>query len=204
MDKIELSQEDITKLLDWRNAHKELVRQLPTPKKAVEIVFKHNGYRIKGIRKGKSLKLSISRGYESLGNAEFEIGVGNVLKKKKGRYRVNEEGFQSVLTVYCSLMALMAYGTSGMTREMEADRTRKPSGGSLAKKPRKRVTYILKSVNGGLAAVPTGSHSSPNGAFNVRGHYRHYKSGKVVWIEEYTKGAGKKKPKTYAIGKIEE
>lgn len=204
MDKIELSQEDITKLLDWRDAHKELVRQLPAPKKAVEIVFKHNDYRIRGIRKGKSLKLSISRGYESLGNAEFEIGVGNVLKKKKGRYRVNEESFQSVLTVYCSLMALMAYGTPGTTRELEAGGTRKPSVGGPAKKPSKRVTYILKNANGWLAAVPVGSRSSPHGAFNVRGHYRHYKSGKVVWIEEYTKGVGKKKPKTYAIGKIED
>ena len=48
-----------------------------------------------------------------------------------------------------------------------------------------------------------GSHRSPRGSY-VRGHYRHYKSGKVVWIEEYQKGTGKaEKGKTYKLKKEE-
>lgn len=43
--------------------------------------------------------------------------------------------------------------------------------------------------------------------WGVRGHERHYKSGKVIWIDAYEKGPerGKKKrePKTYSIGRPE-
>ena len=125
MDKVELTVADINALLNWRDEHKELVRSLPAPLKAVEICFKHNGLRIKGIREGDTLQLHLS-------------------------------------------------------------------------------TYILRQDNGVLVAAPKGSHASPKGTFTVRGHYRHYASGKVVWIAEYKKGTGKKKAKTYKIGRMED
>lgn len=37
-------------------------------------------------------------------------------------------------------------------------------------------------------------------SWTVRGHYRHYKSGKVVWINAQTRGHGKVEHKTYTIG----
>ena len=49
-------------------------------------------------------------------------------------------------------------------------------------------------------AAPKDSHASPGGIFSVRGHFRHYKNGKVIWISEYRKGEGKKKKKTYKMG----
>lgn len=116
--------------------------------------------------------------------------------------KVEKDGLQSVLTVYCSVMALMAYG------RREAEPQDAPSSGQKqapskrpTKRKRKRITYILRSVNGALSAVPRGSHASPRGTFTVRGHYRHYKSGKVVWVSEYKKGTGKRKGKIYKIGK---
>lgn len=36
-------------------------------------------------------------------------------------------------------------------------------------------------------------------AWSVRGHYRHYKSGKVVYIKPYTKGKGRPAGKTYSV-----
>jgi hypothetical protein len=44
-------------------------------------------------------------------------------------------------------------------------------------------------------------HSSPSYEFEVRGFYRHYKSGKVVWVDGFTKGKGKgpKKNKKYKL-----
>ncbi len=36
-------------------------------------------------------------------------------------------------------------------------------------------------------------------SWTVRGHYRHYKSGKVVWIEPSTRGTGKPQGKVYNI-----
>lgn len=75
----------------------------------------------------------------------------------------------------------------------------------LKKKSKKRkrngVTYILGRSGNEPKMMVKGAHSSPSGTFSVRGHYRHYKSGKVIWIAEFTKGSGKKKDKTYKVGK---
>lgn len=201
MDKVELTKEDITALLDWRDSHKDLVRAMPAPLKSVEIVFKHNSYRIKGIREGDRLKLYLSIGFESLGHVEMTLDSTNRLHLKKGKLKCDEDGFRTVLTVYSSLMALMASGpTIRSDGEPKPDRKPHQKQTQPTKKAGPRVTYIIRNVNGALYAAPRGSHSSPRGIFSVRGHYRHYKSGKVVWIAEYKKGTGKKKRKTYKMG----
>jgi hypothetical protein len=41
-------------------------------------------------------------------------------------------------------------------------------------------------------------------SWQVRGHYRHYKNGKTVFIEPYTKGQGKIKQTNYVIGGAEQ
>lgn len=43
------------------------------------------------------------------------------------------------------------------------------------------------------------NHRSPDHEFEVRGFYRHYKSGKVIWIDGFSKcvGKGKKENKKY-------
>lgn len=202
MDRAELTKEDIDALLDWRDEHKDLVRQLPVPLKSLEIVFCHNDYRIKGIRKGEHLKLCLSKGYESLGNAEFEIDNQKRLIQKKGRMKIDKDGFQSVLTVYCSLMALMTYGELIPKDDDEPGKETAPHKPHKRPTSRKgpRTTYILRRDRGAITVAPKGSHAKPSGIFSVRGHFRHYKSGKVIWIEEYKKGTGKKKRKTYKIG----
>ena len=40
-------------------------------------------------------------------------------------------------------------------------------------------------------------HRKLTESWTVRGHYRHYASGKVVYVKPYTKGTGKKTAKTY-------
>ncbi len=110
MDRVELDRDDITALLDWRDAHKDLVRSMPAPLKGVEIVMTHNTYRIKGIRENNSLTLYLRDGSQSLGHVEMRIGPNKVLRPVKGKMLCDRDGFNSVLTVYCSLMALMVYG----------------------------------------------------------------------------------------------
>lgn len=62
------------------------------------------------------------------------------------------------------------------------------------------TTYIIHSAGKQLTVVPRGHHASPACSFTVRGHFRHYKSGKTVWIAEYRKGTGRSRGKTYKIG----
>lgn len=204
MDKVEINQDDVTMLLDWRDAHKDLVRSLPAPLKAVELVMTHNAYRIKGIRKDDSLTLYLRNGNQSLGHVEMWIDPNKTLRLVKGKMLCDRDGFNSVLTVYCTLMALMVYGGVEQPPEEQPEvrhtAPHKPRKGPRKGKPH-QVTYILQKRNGQLIAAPRGSHASPHGEFTVRGHYRHYKSGKVVWIAEYRKGVGKKaKSRTYKMG----
>lgn len=202
MDKVELSVKDIEALLNWRDQHQDEARSHPAPLKAVEIVMPHNGYRIKGIRDGDQLRLHLSQFDEQLGNCRFVRREDGMWASTRNRMQVGRDDLQAVLTVYCSIMALMAYGR----REVEPQDTIPEHGpkSSPSKRPTKRkskrTTYILHSISGALSAVPRGSHASPSGIFTVRGHYRHYKSGKVVWVAEYKKGTGKQKGKTYKIG----
>lgn len=202
MDRIELTQDDIFTLMEWRDQHKELVRSLPAPLKAVEITFKHNSYRIKGIRDGNRLTIMLHDGMKKLQDVKFEIQRGTLVKTG-GFTKLTHDAFQDVLTTYCSLMALMVYGGRNTSEPDEESRT-EPSPRTAQKRPQKRpakrTTYIIRNDRGALNIAPRGSHASPKGIFTVRGHYRHYKSGKVVWIPEYKKGEGKKKKKTYRIG----
>lgn len=202
MDKVELSVADIEALLAWRDQHQNEVRSHPAPLKAVEIVMPHNGYCIKGIRDGQRLRLHLRQWNTQLGNCEFVRRPDGMWASVKNRMKVEKDDLQSVLTVYCSVMALMAYGRREKPDQEEPReiRQKSPHQKRQMKKQGKRTTYILRSINGTLSTVPRGSHASPSGIFTVRGHYRHYKSGKVVWVDEYKKGTGKQKGKTYKIG----
>lgn len=59
-----------------------------------------------------------------------------------------------------------------------------------------RKTYTL--TDGEMK--PVRHHRSPDCEFDVKGHVRHYKSGKTVYIKPFTKGVGKKrKEKVYVV-----
>jgi len=215
MDKVEITAKEIEQLLKWRDEHVDFVRYHPTPLKAVEIVITDNGYRIKGIREGNDLRLYLNISGRSVGKCEFIRRADGMFATKPGKVRFDQnvlgknprahsEMVQSMLTVYCSLMALMSFSRVDPDKDAKDKPVRqgavhkRSTNGS--KKPSKQITYILRSHNGTLYAAPRGSHASPSGVFSVRGHFRHYKDGKIVWIAEYTKGTGKKKSKVYRVG----
>lgn len=204
MDKVELTNADIIALLEWRDQHPAEVRAHPQVLGAVEIVCKESGYTVKGIRRENLLSLYLGRGGRSQGHVEFTRRFDWMWVLTKNQLRGADKGdkdmIQSILTLYCSLMALMAAGpVIDSTREpTESTSDKKPT--KAPKKPTTRTTYIIRKVRGTILAAPRGFHASPRGIFTVRGHYRHYKSGKVVWVSEYKKGTGKKKKKTYKMG----
>lgn len=207
MDKVVLSSQDIEWLLEWRDEHKDEVRMMPAPLKAVEIICKDTGWLIKGFRDGLDLKLHINHGGKSLGSSKFKIGASGSLTTlpSKDRMQLEQTDKQSVLTVYCSLMALMTFGNMGADQEphetqQKSGQPHKAQKSTAKRKKKPSTTYILRKTSKGLQAISRGSHASPGFEFTVRGHYRHYKSGKVVWVSEFTKGNGKKKDKTYKIG----
>lgn len=203
MDRVLLTKQNVIDLLAWRDEHREAVRSLPAPLRAVMIQFTETDYRIKGLREGDRLRLYLGTRYDRLGYADLKI-VGGVLVLERNKMETDTEGFQSVLTVYCSLMALMVYGERPICEPDTSKADDSPY--KPLKRAQKRgvvnITYILQGKGNTLTAARKGSHASPSKAFSVRGHYRHYKSGKVVWIAEYRKGEGKAKNKLYRVGEI--
>lgn len=51
--------------------------------------------------------------------------------------------------------------------------------------------FTFRKFEDKLYAIQTTAHRSPEGIFSVRGHFRKYKDGKIIWIDEYLKGVNK-------------
>lgn len=207
MDKIVLSRKDIEFILKWRDEHKELVRLGVNPLKAVKIVCPDSGYTLTAIREAFDLHIGINQNGKSLGSLEYEFFNNGMWRMTKDKAKISNEDKQSVLTVYASVTALIAFGRSTVETPKQKERQTARGSKRLTKKPKKGkrsgVTYILTCSGKEPHIAIKGQHSSPQGIFSVRGHYRRYKSGKVIWIAQYTKGTGKKADKTYRIGRTD-
>ena len=212
MDKAILTSKDIDALLAWRDDHQDFVRSMPSPLKGIEIICKDTGFTIKGIRNKEKVDLYLSYHGKSLGAAHFKIayvgGKKQLAQIGKNTMIAKPEEMQSVITVYCSLMALMAYGNfhvqAASSSSLRADARigvaiRSSGKEKQQKKTSASVTYLMRRGKNGPVFTTSGSHASPSGIFSVRGHYRHYKNGTVIWIDEYKKGTGKRKDKTYKL-----
>lgn len=93
------------------------------------------------------------------------------------------EELQPVISCACNAFlisnAFLWYGNLDECRTIKA----------LSRNTESSKNIVFKAFDGDLYAVPIGSHRSPEGVFNVRGHFRFYKkSGKVIWIDSYMKG----------------
>lgn len=207
MDRIEITTEDLDKLLEWRDEHCDEVRNSPCPLRAVEIRIVDNGNILKCFRDCDLLRIHLNVNGLSAGSFQMKmIGSGEwkLLKNHFRKEYSTKENIESALTVYMSIMALMTYGCgsapASSTPNQAPTHTLKKKPKSKTQKKKPNVIYILKGDSKRLVFAHKSSHASPSGVFNVRGHFRHYKNGKVVWIPEYQKGNGNKKSKIYRIG----
>lgn len=205
MDKIFYTKEDMEFLLDWRDKHIDYVHQCVCPIRAIKIISKVNGIALTCIRDGDIIKINVSLNERPFGKLiAHTLPSGYYKVDDKTTKNLNMDEIQSIMTTYASTMALLAYGNE-ITRPAKqiSRRTETNKPNSNKKKPKKSkssgITYVLRRDSKIAAIMPHGKHRSPQGTFNVRGHFRHYKDGKVVWIEEYSKGSGTKKSKTYKL-----
>lgn len=218
MDKIILSGTDVEFVLQWRDEHKDLVHKGVCPLRAVKLVFPDVGITTTAIRNASLLSFSVTRDGKSLGKLAYTILGDGKCALTHDTTKLPEEDKQAVLTVYCSVMALLVYGradVNGEQKEIAPKETRElkqlRKTGSLEdhraygnKKKKTGYTYILTSSAQHTSAVSSGSRRKIDHAFSVRGHWRHYKSGKTIWIEQFTKGKGKHKDKNYKLGRTEQ
>lgn len=219
MDKIRISSADLDPLFEWRDKHLDLVLRCPCPLKGVEIHVEPNGpeepgFYMRCIReKPNRLRLYLgpegepTTGYfllEHLPDGKW-LKLKDTIKGDSTKFKPSKKEFgDSLVAVYGTLMAIMVYSSDIELPALEgevAETTKNPKRKNPAKKkPASGVTYILRRKGTSISIGRHGSHASPNGVFSVRGHWRRYKNGNVIWISEYKKGTGDRKKKTYKIG----
>ena len=208
MDKIIFSTKEVESLIRWRDEHKHLVRQMPAPFKAIELRFSDEPIVIKAIRDDQYLKLQVVIANQPQGHVVYALI--DVMPNEKGlmliknKTKLNEYELQDCLTIYSSLMALIAYAQPEERSVVEETLTSKPNAVNVNKSKHLKkgvsITYLLSKANGAKRQMTAQERQRPNHAFSVRGHFRHYKSGKVVWIKQHVRCDGKKKSKTYKLG----
>ena len=206
MDKIKISSEDIGYILKWRDEHQGLVRRGVVPLNAVKIICFETDYIITAIKRGNTINFWVNKSGRSLGKLVFEILEDGKCKLIKNTTELNSEDRQGVLTVYFSLMAIFVFEKTPIYQSDEyrenydtSVENQTKSKKSNKKSKRDGYTYILKRSERECRFMPEGFHNSPSGVFSVRGHYRYYKDGKIVWINQYLKGTRKRKDKTYKL-----
>ncbi len=209
MDKVIFKDGDVERLLEWRDENKDLVRRMPMPCKALQLVFTVTDISIKCIRQSRErVVFQVNERGRSLGALKIDVlETGGYAVRQKPK-SLNEDNVMTVVTVYSSLMALMTYGdgVDYTPKELEVldsvVETKKLNKDVHTQQTRRQpsITYLLnRGSNGRLSVGGKGTHASPKGEFRVRGHFRHYANGDVVWIAEYKKGTGKRRVKVYRI-----
>lgn len=200
MDKIILTIKDVETLLSWRDQNINLVRQSAAPFKGIILDFPETKVNIKAINDAGRITFYLSVNGQRAGKLKGLQLPAGFISISKNTSKLKKDDIQSIITVYSSLMALIAYHKPAPAAAAAA----KQPGKKAASKAKQRrtgsgLTYILKSGAHGPRVSLQGGHASPAGAFNVRGHFRQYQDGRRVWIKPYKKGTGKEKNKTYKL-----
>jgi len=201
MDKIILHSQDVETLLKWRDQNRDLVRRNPAPFKGIMLEFPDTNIIIKAYNDAGKIAFYLQVNGEKAGKITGRQLAGGLFQEKKNTTKLNKEDKQSIITVYASLMAFIVYHEPAPAAAAARDpRQDKPKKARKARQQHKNgITYIFNHSSNGPRLQQRGQHASPAGVFSVRGHYRHYKNGKTVWIRPYNKGTGGHKDKTYRL-----
>ena len=200
MDKIILSSNDIETLLLWRDQNKELIRRNAAPFKGIILEFPETNITIKAYNDAGKIAFYLQVNGQKAGKITGRQLPGGLLQVKKNTTKLSSDDVQSIITVYASLMALIVYHkpeAAAAAKEARQERPKKAKNGQERRK--NSITYLLKHSSSGPRIQQRGQHSSLAGVFTVRGHYRHYKDGRSVWIKPYKKGTGDQKNKIYKL-----
>ena len=198
MDTIILMNKDVETLLAWRDQNINYVRQNAAPFKGIMLEFPETNIIIKAYNDAGNISFYIRIHGSNAGKISGQQLPGGFFKAKKNTTKLKSDDVQSIITVYSSLMAYICY----YKPEKAARQQQRQTPGdqkAAAKKKKSGITYLLNSSGRGPALRTRGTHASPAGSFSVRGHYRKYKSGAVVWIDPYIKGKGTPNSKIYKL-----
>lgn len=210
-DKIIMSKNDIALLFEWRDNHKDYVRNFKPVLK--------EGCIIMGDGKDKTIEVFKNNGkfytYHLFQDNRHVHQVIWDTEIKKGITTFSTFGFDkdtefqynsSVISVHASLMAYMEYYGDKKEyverKEISVTHHKKPKKNAKGKKSPTRIKKVIYNININKESTKFNKQRYERHAekWTVRGHWRSLKSGKKVWIPSYVKGEGKEiTPKEYKL-----
>lgn len=206
MIKIYLKAQQINNLLHWRDENKDLVRECVIPFPDCEIISKENGVKIRTKQRYAfanvyDFTISDTIEYEVKGRFSYSTLSGNVTH---GVPELSEEDVQTAITVWATLMAyIVNFNPEIIKAEKETAEEKEQK--EKKEKPKNikdnRITYLNRTVRITTRHFKH-KYTEPTHSFSVRGHYRHLKSGKIVYVHPHEKYTYKNKPPKNRIIKI--
>ena len=217
MDKIYISQDGENKLFQWRDEHKNLVRNYKASVKKVKYILfyeMNNPIIITVIDSGEArVDFTITRQGKRLDSFRYDRYKMTVnekwyaLKEPKTVKEAKSDGRQEAISIHASTQALLNHRQKiEVDRKQEFRETVTRIVERIEDKERRQkkdnIIKISDIIYTPVEAPTRGfrNYTKPTREISVRGHYRHYRSGKTIWIDEYKKNAGKdKKSKKYDL-----
>lgn len=217
MDKIYISQDGENKLFRWRDEHKNLVRNHKASIKKVKYILldeTSNPVIITVIDSGEArVDFTITRQGNQLDSFRYDRyrmtvdEIWHTLKEPKSIKEVKSAGRQEAISIHASTQALLNYRQRiEVDKKQEFRETVAKKVERIEDKERKKnkdnIIKISDIIYTPVEASTRGfrSYTKPTREISVRGHYRHYRSGKTIWIDGYKKNTGKdKKSKKYNL-----
>jgi hypothetical protein len=196
LDRIEITVEDIKKLMEWKNKNKDLVRNRKDVLKEGFICYDDTSIYFKRTLIHMEYKMFYAKGkILSFKHNALTYVISDVWKDSS--FKLNDyerqEMIKDIITVHASLMAYMEhYNPQVEVKVIQTSKESKKSNKTKKVKNTKRVVNLTKQYKVNIVDKPTptphGYHERHTIAWRVRGHWRKYKSGKTVWVNSYTKG----------------
>lgn len=218
-DVIVIPYDKITSVFEWRNNNQDIVRKFTPILEDLVIKVANIAIHVEvSTRPYFSYQFTVyDRTVKVLfqhwnrhtmeGDIEFNRLPQDILKDDEAV----KDYAQSVISLYCTLMAYMEHHREVVTQQDV--RTQRPQDPKKKKKKKKQVTYLRKTIytfSGTIKTDPEANtlekgkrgYTAPTEPFKVHGHWRHYKSGKKVWVSGYVKNKQEGKepdPKVYQV-----
>jgi hypothetical protein len=144
----------------------------------------------------------VVRKWELLYEGELIEGVPNFNISYSRGDQANKQRMLDLTTIFLSIVNFIAYYREVKELISEHSVSTKKVKKDKSGKPKSNVRYVPSKVYS-IQSIPTSEdlkRERHTEAWAVRGHPRHYKSGKVVWIKPYVKGDKDKiEPKEYRV-----
>ena len=217
MDKTYISQDGENKLFQWRDDHKNLVRNYKASTKKVKYILFYemsNPIITTVIDSGEArVDFTITRQGKRLDSFRYDRyrmtvdETWHTLKEPKAVKEAKSAGRQEAISIHASTQALLNHRQKiEVDRKQEFRETVTRIVERIEDKERRQkkdnIIKISDIIYTPVEAPTRGfrNYTKPTREISVRGHYRRYRSGKTIWIDEYKKNAGKdKKSKKYDL-----